>query len=77
MDDLYIYRLQVSGQLAAEDIETFSPPGFRIEKMEGNSTCLVVRTDQSGIIGLIRQLHGLGCELLFFERKEEDECGCK
>jgi len=64
MDDVNIYHIQVRGRLAAEDIESFSPPGFTMEQMEGNDTCLAVRTDQSGMIGLIRHLHGLGFVLL-------------
>ncbi len=72
MADVTWYRILVSGQLAAEDIESFCPPGFRIEP-SGGMTALVVRTDQAGAIGLIRQLHGFGCVLVLFERKEEDE----
>ncbi len=73
MGDVNWYRILVRGQLAAEDIETFCPPGFRIEPPAGDVTALVVRTDQSGAIGLVRQLHGFGCVLLLFERKAEDE----
>ncbi len=74
MDDLHYYHIHVLGHLAAADIDAFSPPGFTMEPMANNTTSLVVRTDQSGVVGLIRQLHGLGCVLLFFERKENNEC---
>ncbi len=73
MGDIHWYRILVGGRLVMEDIEPFCPPDFRIEPSGGDSTALVVRSDQAGAIGLIRQLHGFGCVLLFFERTEDDE----
>ncbi len=73
MGDITWYRILVRGRLASEDIALFCPPDFRIEPSEGDVTALVVRSDQAGVIGLIRQLHGFGCVLMLFERKENDD----
>ncbi len=73
MGDVNWYRILVRGRLAAEDIAAFCPPDFRIEPSGGDRTALEVRSDQAGAIGLIRQLHGFGCVLLSFERKEDDD----
>ncbi len=77
MDDLHFYLIRVLGRLAAQDIEPFSPPGTTMEQMANGTTSLLVRTDQSGVVGLIRNLHGLGCVLLFFEREENNDCTYK
>ncbi len=73
MGDITWYRILVRGRLSAEDIALFCPPGFRTEPSEGGMTALVVCSDQAGVVGLIRQLHGFGCVLLLFERKEDDD----
>jgi hypothetical protein len=66
VNDVHSYRIKVAGQVAEADVCAFCPPGTTIEpEGEGWST-LVVRTDQSGLVGLIRHLHGLGFVLLAF-----------
>jgi hypothetical protein len=38
--------------------------GLVIEHVEGANTSITLRTDQSGMIGLLRHLHGLGLVLI-------------
>jgi len=64
--DQRVYRLHIAGQVAESDIIPFSPPGTSIEPAGEAGTILTVRTDQSGLVGLIRHLHGLGFVLLAF-----------
>lgn len=64
MEDIRIYQIQIGGQVVESEIAPFSPPGWRIEPGEKGSSIFTVKTDQSGMVGLIRHLHGLGFELL-------------
>jgi hypothetical protein len=64
MNDIRIYQIQISGQIAESEIASFCPPGSEIELDGKDCSILTVHTDQSGWIGLIRQLHGRGFELL-------------
>ncbi len=64
------YRIEVRGRIDVEWLQTL---GLSTEitvdeagQME-NITVLDVRTDQSGIVGLVRSLHGLGITIQHFE----------
>lgn len=61
------YRLEVRGEVDAEWLQSFEP-GVQIQVEEAGQTqditVLKVRTDQSGIVGLVRRLHGLGLAIL-------------
>lgn len=67
MDDLYSYHIQIAGQASEADINAASPLRLSVEQ-SSSTTLLTVHTDQSGLIGLIRHLHGLGFVLLSIER---------
>lgn len=64
MEDIHTYQILVRGRVEADDILSISPPGLVFEPMEEFMTGLSICTDQSGLIGLIRHLHGLGLVLL-------------
>ena len=64
MNDVCTYQIQLHGQAAQGDIESFSPPGLKLQTYGDSNTMLSVRTDQAGLIGLIRHLHGLGFVIL-------------
>lgn len=64
MDDTCRYRIQIRGLLELEEINAMSPLQMTLEKVEKHSTRFTVMTDQSGLVGLIRRLHGLGFVLL-------------
>lgn len=62
--DARTYTLQISGTLDADFLAAFCPPETVII-IEGQRVVLSnLRTDQAGILGIIRQLHNLGCILL-------------
>jgi hypothetical protein len=63
-NDVRTYKIRIQGRVADEDIRATSPLPFTIEQVEGTNTSITLRADQSGIIGLIRHLHGLGLVLI-------------
>lgn len=63
-NDQRLYQIKFSGQVDDDFVTSFCPPGLTIER-DGDITCLSnIHMDQSGIIGLIRHLHNLGCTIL-------------
>jgi hypothetical protein len=71
------YRIEVQGRVDVEWLQSFDGSAESIvdesTQMEEN-TVLSVITDQSGIVGLVRRLHGLGLTILQFQmitRKEK------
>lgn len=71
------YQIEVRGRVDAEWLQRFDISAEIIadktRQMEDN-TVLDVHTDQSGIVGLVRRLHGLGITILQFQmikRKEK------
>jgi hypothetical protein len=71
------YLLEVRGRIDVEWLQSFdSSAEICVEdssQMDG-FTILSVHTDQSGVVGLIRRIHGLGLTILKVElitRKEE------
>lgn len=61
------YQMEVRGQVDAEWLQGFDISAeimaADIRQME-DITVLDVHTDQSGIVGLVRKLHGLGITIL-------------
>ncbi len=64
INDVHRYQIQIKGQIKAEDITRTSPLEFSIDQSGEENTTITLITDQSGMIGLIRHLHGLGLMLL-------------
>ncbi|MCE1252850.1 MAG: hypothetical protein LWX83_04785 [Anaerolineae bacterium] len=72
MDDNNTYIIQIAGRITPDDIEAFSPSAFTMEQSEAGLTELTIYSDQAGLIGFIRHLHGLGLILLSIKRKSND-----
>jgi hypothetical protein len=64
------YRIQVQGRVDVEWLQSFDSSVEIIVdetgQMEG-VTVLSVHTDQSGLVGLVRRLHGLGMTIRQFQ----------
>ncbi len=64
------YRVEVQGRVDVEWLQSFGCPAEicveAARQLEG-ITVLNLRTDQSGIVGLVRRLHGLGITIQQFE----------
>jgi hypothetical protein len=70
------YQIEVRGRVNVNWIQSFDCSAETIvdeaRQME-NITVLNVTTDQSGIVGLVRRLHGLGITILQFRIISKDE----
>ncbi len=64
MDDTCTYQILLRGQVDEDDINTASPLHLTVTPAGPDATLVTVQTDQSGLVGLIRHLHGLGFVLL-------------
>jgi hypothetical protein len=60
MNDICTYHIQIRGQVDEDEINATSPLQMTVVRVDAASTLLTVPTDQSGLIGLMRHLHGLG-----------------
>ncbi len=72
INDVRKYQIQVRGRVAEEDINPTSPLRITLEQVDETCTSLTLRTDQSGLIGLIRHLHGLGLVILSIQNRPEN-----
>lgn len=63
-NDQRLYQIRFSGKVDDDFVTSFCPPGIIIERNVDITLLTNIRTDQSGIIGLIRHLHNLGCTIL-------------
>lgn len=73
MEDSNLYQIQLRGPVASSDLLAFSPPGLLVEPLEEGKTLLTLYTDQSGLVGLIRHLHGHGLVLLKIDCIKQNE----
>lgn len=64
MDDTYTYLILLHGQVDEADVITLSSFELSVELVGSAATLLTVQADQSGLIGLLRCLHGMGITLI-------------
>lgn len=69
MQEICFYYIEVQGQVDEKELNAISPLEIKIKSTGTISTLIMVRTDQSGLVGLLRHLHGLGFEFLSVQRK--------
>lgn len=69
MQEICTYQIEVQGQANENELNTMSPLEMSVLQEDSACTVFVTQTDQSGLIGLIRHLHGLGFVLLSLTRK--------
>jgi hypothetical protein len=68
------YTLTLRGDLDANFASNFCPPETTLTYDVNTLTLANLRLDQSGLIGLLRQLHNLGCVILSLESDQEPLC---
>ncbi len=73
MNDICTYHIQLRGQVDEGEINAMSPVQIAVVRDDQAATLLTVCTDQSGIVGLLRHLHGLGFVLVSVSRADTDE----
>ena len=64
MNDICTYLIQLRGQVNESDLNAMSPIQMTVVRVDTAATLFTVCTDQSGLIGLLRHLHGRGFVLL-------------
>lgn len=64
MDDICTYLIQLCGQVNESDLNAMSPIQMTVVRVDTAATLFTICTDQSGLIGLLRHLHGRGFVLL-------------
>ena len=64
MHDMCNYQIEVRGQVDVKSFNATSPLQTTVIRTDKAATLFTIRTDQSGLIGLIRHLHGQGFVLL-------------
>lgn len=73
-DDLRTYRLTLRGTVDEEFVAAYCPAGTLLGH-EGDAACLSdIQADQSGIVGLMRHLHNLGCTILALDSQPAPTC---
>ncbi len=60
MNDICSCLIEVCGRADEGEVNAISPLHVRVVRAGPETTLLSVCTDQSGLIGLLRHLHGLG-----------------
>jgi hypothetical protein len=69
MRDVYTYHIEVEGQMDEGDVNAMSPLQVTVRRGDEAVTLVTARTDQAGLIGLLRHLHGRGDVLLSVARE--------
>lgn len=71
MQETCTYRIEVQGQVDENELNKMSPLQISVTRKDTTTTLFLTRTDQSGLIGLIRYLHGQGFLLLSITREAQ------
>jgi hypothetical protein len=69
MHDVCTYHIKVRGQVDENTFNATSPLQMTVVRMDTAATLFAICTDQSGLIGLIRHLHGHGYVILSVYRE--------
>ena len=70
MDDVRTYQIEVQGQVEENNLNAKSPMHITIQRIDLKATLISLKTDQSGLIGLLRHLHGRGFVILSVLHKD-------
>ncbi len=69
MRNICTYYIKVRGQVDEHDLNAGSPLQMTVVQMDTAATLFTIYADQSGLIGLMRYLHGRGFVLLSVNRE--------
>ncbi len=69
MKDRCTYRIRLQGQVDEKELNAAGPLEVMVIPKARTVTLITLPTDQSGLIGLLRHLHGQGFILLSVVRK--------
>jgi hypothetical protein len=69
MQEICTYQIEVQGQMDENDLNAMSPLEMTMVQGDTAAALLTIHADQSGLVGLIRHLHGRGFVLLSITRE--------
>lgn len=69
MHDICTYHIAVRGRIDENDLNQMSPLAITMVRVDEAATEFTIRADQSGLIGLMRHLHGRGFVFLSVVRE--------
>lgn len=69
MQSFSTYQIEIQGKVRSEQLTVGGPLNVHVTRIADETSSLVVRTDQAGMIGLMRHLHGQGFVILSLCRK--------
>ena len=69
MQDICTYHIEVRGQVDEDAFNATSPLQMTVVRVDPAATRFTICADQSGLVGLIRHLHGQGFVLLSIYRE--------
>ena len=69
MHELRTYQIELRGQVDEKDLNIMSPLEMALVRVDTAATLFRIRTDQSGLIGLVRHLHSRGFVLFSIIRE--------
>jgi hypothetical protein len=64
MHDQYTYLIQLRGPVDVDELNALTPLRMTRVRADTTTTLVTMSTDQAGLIGLMRHLHGLGFQFL-------------
>ncbi len=73
MNDVCFYTILLRGQVGEPEINTAGPLQVKVTQPGPHCSQLAFSADQSGLVGLVGYLHGLGFIILSVERNEITE----
>jgi hypothetical protein len=69
VDSIGIYLIRIGAEVEEDEVNATGPLQIAVLEIKENTTLLSTCADQSGLIGLLRYLHGQGHVLLSFTRE--------
>ncbi len=70
MKDICTYLLKLRWQVNDDEVNSMSPIQMKVKHIDAEGTLFTFCTDQSGLVGLMSFLHGLGFTFLSLTRTD-------
>ena len=71
MQNICTYHIEVQGQVSENNLNATSPLQMTVVQENTATTLFTICADQSGLVGLMRHLHGHGFVLLSVTRADK------
>ena len=75
MPDQHTYLIRLRGSVDVVELNARTPLRMTVVRADTTTTLVTMSTDQAGLIGLMRHLHGLGFQFLSVNGELNEETG--